>query len=88
MIFGVNFENAIHARENHHHAAGAGERAAGKARTGAPADNGQIVFSGELDDAGNVFRGGWENDHVGAAFFHGAVIFIEEKIFRLIKNGG
>ena len=88
MILGVNFENAIHARENHHHAAGAGERAAGKARTGAPADNGQIVFGGELDDAGDVFRGGWENDHVGTALFDGAVIFIEEKIFRLIKNRG
>ncbi len=50
LIFGVERENAVHACENDHHAAGAGERAAGKARTGAAANDGNVVLGGELGD--------------------------------------
>ncbi len=76
LSFDVEVENAIHAREDEHHAAGAGERAAGKSRAGAAADDGEVVLYGEFYDAGNVFGGIRKNDEVRTAFFDGAVVLI------------
>ena len=87
LILGVDFENAIHAGEDEHHAAGAGERAAGEAGAGAAADDGNIVFGGEFDDAGDFVGGGGKDDDVGAALFDRAVVFVEQKVFRLVKDG-
>jgi len=86
LIFRVELENAIHAREDNHHAAGAGERASGKAGAGAAADDGNIVFGSQLDDLRNLFRGFRENNNIGATFFDGAIEFIKKCVLRLIKN--
>jgi hypothetical protein len=32
--------------------------------------------------------GSRKNDNVRAALFHGAVIFVEKKVFRLVEDGG
>jgi hypothetical protein len=87
LVFDVEFENAIHARKDEHHAAGAGERAAGKPRAGAAPDHGDVVLCGELYDARNVFGGIGKNDEVRTAFFDGAVVLIEKKILGPVKNG-
>jgi len=87
LIFDVEFENAIHAREDEHHAAGACERAAGKSRAGAATDDGDVILCGELCDARNVFGGMGKNDEVRAAFFDGAVVLIKKKILGPVKNG-
>jgi len=50
LIFRVDGKDAVHARENEHQTAGAGERATGKAGTGATSDDGHVVFGGEFDD--------------------------------------
>jgi hypothetical protein len=88
LILDVELENAVHAREYDHHAAGAGERAARKTRAGAAADHGNVVFRGEFDDTGDLFCRCRENHDIRAALFDGAIIFIEKKIFRPIKNRG
>jgi hypothetical protein len=87
LIFDVEFENAIHAREDEHHAAGAGERAAGKSRAGAAANDGEMVLCGEFDDARDMIRCCWKNDDVGTAFFNGAVVLEKKKILGPVKNG-
>lgn len=69
LILAVEFENAIHAREDEHHAAGACERAAGKSRAGAATGDGEMAFCGEFYDAGDLVRCCRKNDDVGAAFF-------------------
>ena len=86
LIFDVELENAIHTREDEHHAAGAGERAAGKPRAGASADDGDVILCGELCDARNVVGGIGENDEVWTAFFDGAVVLIKKKILGPVKN--
>ena len=87
LIFDVELENAIHTREDEHHAAGACERAAGKPRAGAATDDGDVILCGELCDARNVFCGMGKNDEVRAAFFDGAVVLIKKKILGPVKNG-
>jgi hypothetical protein len=87
LILGVDFQDAVHARKNEHHAAGAGERAAGEAGAGAAANDWNFVFGGEFDGLRDVFGGCGKNDDVGEAFFDGAVVFVEKEIFQLVKNG-
>src|SRR6266478_1156773 len=87
LIFGVDFQDAVHAREDEHHAAGAGERAAGEAGAGAAADDRNFVFGGEFHALRDVLGGCGKNDDVGKTFFDGAVVFVEKEIFQLVKNG-
>jgi len=77
--FDVELENAIHTREDEHHPAGAGERAAGKPRAGAAADDWDVILCSELCDARNVVGGIGENDEVWTAFFDGAVVLIKKR---------
>ena len=70
LVFEVDFQDAVHAREGDHDAAGAGKCAAGKARACATADDGSVALSSEFDDTGDLFRSGGKNDRVGPAFFH------------------
>jgi hypothetical protein len=87
LILGVDLENAIHAGEDEHDASGAGERATGEACARTAADDGNVVFGGQPNDAGDFLGGSRKNDDVGAALFDRAVVFIEEDIFRLVENG-
>jgi len=57
LIFGVDFQDAVHARETEHHSAGAGERAAGEAGAGAAADDRNFIFVGEFDGLRDVLGG-------------------------------
>jgi len=88
LIFRIDGENAVHARKNDHQAASTGERATREAGPGAAADDGHIVLGGKFDDFGDLFCGGGKNNHIGAAFFDRAVVFIEENVLRLEENGG
>ncbi len=88
LIFGVEFKDAIHARENDHYAAGPRQRAAGETGTGTAADDGDVVFRGEFDDLGDLSSGSGKDYAIGAAFFERAVVFVEKKVFGPIQNGG
>jgi hypothetical protein len=46
-----------------------------------------MVLSGKLHDARDLFRRRWEYHYVWPTFLHRAVIFVEKKIFRPVKNG-
>ena len=81
LIVEIEFENAIHTRENEHESAGAGECATGEAGASAAAEDGDVVLVCEADDFGNFGGGGREGDEIGASFFDGAVIFIEDEVF-------
>ena len=87
LIFRVNREDAIHARESEHQTARAGKRASGEAGASAAADNGHVVFRGELDDLRNFLSGGGENNYFRAAFLDRAIVFVEKNLFRLKENG-
>lgn len=87
LIFRVKSEDAIHAGEDDHDATGASQCAAGESGAGTTPDNGNVELGGDFDDARNVLCGSRKDDEVRAAFFDGAVVFVEEKIFRPGKNG-
>src|SRR2546429_9269485 len=66
LVLRVEGENAVHARKNDHHAAGAGERSAGKTGPGATAHDGGIVLSGKFHDLRDLLRrGGKHDDEIG-----------------------
>ena len=87
LIFEIELEDAVHAREDEHESAGAGERATGKAGAGAAAEDGNVVSVGEADDFGDFGCGGGEDDQVGTAFFDGAVVFVENEVFGAGEDG-
>ena len=86
LVFDVDFEDAIHAREGDDDAAIAGERASGEAGAGAASNDGSFVAFGELDDLHDVGGAARENDALRAGKFDGAVVFVEEQVFRTGKN--
>ena len=88
LIFGIEFKNAVHARENNHDTACSGERAAGKAGACAAANNGDVVLCGELYDLRDLSRGGREDNDIRAPFFNRAVVLVEKNILRLKEDGG
>jgi hypothetical protein len=47
-----------------------------------------VVLIREADDFGNFGGGGRENDEIGAAFFDGAVVFVEDEVFGAGEDGG
>ena len=87
LIVEIEFENAIHTRENEHESAGAGECATGEAGASAAAEDGDVVLVCEADYFGNFGGGGREGDEIGASFFDGAVIFIEDEVFGAGEDG-
>jgi hypothetical protein len=87
LIFEIDFEDAIHAREDEHESAGAGECAAGESGAGAAAEDRGVVSGGEFYDLGDFGGRGREDDGVGAAFFDRAVIFVEDEIFGAVQDG-
>jgi len=76
-IFRIDLENAIHAREDEHDAAAAGERAAGKSGAGATTDDGCVIFCGDFDYIRDVLGSCRENNSGGESFFNRAIILIE-----------
>ena len=88
LIFRVDRENAIHARENDHDATDARERSARKAGAGAAADDGDVVLHREFDDLRDLLRGGGKDDDVRATFFDRPIVLVEQDVFRLKQNGG
>jgi hypothetical protein len=87
LIFGVDFQDAVHTREDEHHAAGAGERPARESGAGATADDWNFVFGGEFDALRDLPGGCRENDDVGEAFFDRSVVLVQKEILQLVKNG-
>ena len=87
LIFEIEFEDAIHAREDKHESTGACERAAGEAGAGAATEDGHVVFGGEADNFGDFGGGAREGDEVGAPFFDGAVVFVEDEVFGAGEDG-
>ncbi len=88
LVFEIEFEDAIHAGEDEHESAGASERAAGEACACAAAEDGDVVLVCQVDDLGDFGGGGGESDEVGAAFFDGAVVFVEDEVFGAGEDGG
>lgn len=86
LIPRVDGEDAVHARKNDHHPAGAGECSAGKTSTSPATHDGNVVFRGESGDLRDLLRGGRKDDDVGAAFLDRSVVFVEHDIFGLKKN--
>jgi hypothetical protein len=87
LIVEIEFENAIHPREDEHESTGACERAAGEAGAGAATEDGHVVFGGEADNFGDFGGGAREGDEVGAPFFDGAVVFVEDEVFGAGEDG-
>ena len=87
-IFEVEFEDAIHARKHEHDAAAARECAAGKTGSRAAANDGHIVFDGELNDARHILCGVRKDDDVGPRFFDRTVVLIEDQVLDLMENIG
>jgi len=87
LIIEIEFENAIHAREDEHESAGTGERTAGEAGAGAATEDGHVVLGGEADNLGDFGGGAREGDEVGAPFFDGAVVFVEDEVFGTGEYG-
>ena len=85
LVFQIDFEDAIHAREADDHAALARDRAAAQARPRAAAHDGHAVFRGDLDDGDDVFGAAREDHHLGPRLFHAAVVFVERQILGLIQ---
>ena len=88
LIFEIEFEDAVHAGEDEHESAGAGERAAREAGAGAAAEDGDVVLIGQADDLGDFGSRRREDDEIGAAFFDGAVVFVEDEVFGEREDGG
>src|SRR5579863_4082599 len=86
LIFEVEFENAIHAREDEHQSAGTCERATGEPGAGAATENRDVMLRGDPDDLRDFGGCGRENNYIGAAFFDGAVVFVEDEIFGAGEN--
>jgi len=86
LIFEVDFQDAVHAREGDHDAAGAGKGASGKAGACATTDDGSVAVGSEFDDTGDLFRGGGKNDRFGPAFFHRSVIFVKEQVLGSVQD--
>src|ERR1700683_5657816 len=84
LIFDVNFQNAIHARENYKDAALSREGPAGEAGTGAASYNGDLIAICDLDDAEDIFRVAWEDYAVRACDFDRAVIFVQQQFFGAV----
>ena len=80
-ICGINFENAVHARERDHDAAAARNRSAGKSRARAAPHDRSLIAICEADDPGDVARGGGKNDAPGRSQLHRPVIFVQHQIF-------
>jgi hypothetical protein len=87
LIVEIEFEDTIHAREDEHESARAGERATGKAGACAAAEDREVMFRGEANNFGNFGGGGRKGDEIGAAFFDGAVVFVEDEIFGTGEDG-
>ena len=87
LIIEIEFENAIHAREDEHESAGTGERTARETGAGAATEDGHVVFGGEADNFGDFGGGAREGDEVGAPFFDGAVVFVEDEVFGAGEDG-
>jgi hypothetical protein len=87
LIFEVEFEDAIHAREDEHEPARASERATGEAGAGAATENWHVVLRGETDDFGDFGCCGRECNEVGAAFFDGTVVLVEDEVFGAREYG-
>jgi hypothetical protein len=86
LIFKVEIEDAIHAREGDEKATGWGKRSAGEPGTCATADDGYVALRGQLNDLGNFMRGLRKDNDVWAALFYRAIVFVEEHVFREVQN--
>ena len=69
LIFEVELEDAVHAREDEHEAAGAGEGAAGEAGAGAAAEDRDVKLVGDFYDFGDFAGGGGKDHGVWAGIF-------------------
>lgn len=86
LIFDVDFEDAIHAREGNDDASVARQRAAGESSTRAASNDGNVMATGDLDDVDHVGGIAWKNDAVGARDFDGTVVFVEQQIFGAAED--
>jgi len=86
LIFDVEFDNAIHAREGNDDAAVARERAAGESRASPASDDGNVMAIGDFDDANDVGSVAGKDDAIGARDFDGAVVFVEQQVFRAAED--
>src|ERR1019366_3230325 len=85
LVFQIDFEDAVHAREAHDYATLERDSAAAQAGPGAAAHDGHAVFGGDLDDGGYVFGAAWEDHHFGAALFDAAIVFVERQVFGAVE---
>ena len=86
LILQIDFQDAVHAREGDHDAAGAGKCSARKTGARAATHDGDVVLRSKLDDVRNMFGAGRKNYRLGPAFFHGSVVFVEEQVLRSVQD--
>lgn len=86
LVFDIDCKDAIHPRKNCNDTAVASQRAAGKAGAGTAADNGSLMAVGDFDQANDLGRGSRKNDEVRACGFDGAIVFVQKRVFRPMKD--
>ena len=77
LIFQIDFQNAVHAREYDHYAAASRQCASRQTGSRASTDDGQLVLGGEFHDARNFFACVRKHHYIRTAFFYRAVVLIQ-----------
>ena len=88
LIFNVEVKDTVHAREGHDEAPTGSERASGESCSCAAADDRHVMSRGECNNTGNFLSAARKGDDVRAAFFHRAIIFVKEYVFRQMQDRG
>ena len=85
LVFEIDFENAVHAREGDHNAAAAGDGAARKARPGAAPHHRHLKFARDANDGGYFLGGARERHQVRRVLLGAAIVLVESEILRAVE---
>ncbi len=88
LIFRVDLQDVVHARECEDDAALPGQRSAGETGSCAATYDGNIVAIRQLDDFDHILFAARKNNDIGMCFFNGTVVFVKQQIFGARKHAG
>ena len=86
LIFNVDFEDAVHARESDNDAALLRNRASTETGACPARDDGNILGRGQPYNLGNLFSVLRENYGAGRAFANAGIVFVQHQVFGTIKD--
>src|SRR5262249_35092319 len=86
LVLEIDLQDAVHAGEADHDAAGARDGAPAQSSPCAAPHQWQVVLLGELHDGHYLPAVGGQHDAIGSRFIHAAVVFVEHQVVRLVKD--